>query len=90
MLFFGFQSETDFYKDELHFFLNCLSRGLMNLLIFKGNREPTMRGYGLSESDIRTLINQSFEANQESIEREKFISIFNQSDFVKVVLSPLR
>ena len=35
MLFFGFQSETEFYRGELHFFFDCLFRGLCNLTVRK-------------------------------------------------------
>ena len=37
MQFFGFQSFEDFYRDELHFFFDCLFRGLCNLVITRGN-----------------------------------------------------
>ena len=33
MLFFGFQNENEFHKGELHFFFDCLFRGLCNLTI---------------------------------------------------------
>jgi hypothetical protein len=33
MVIFGFNSETEFSRDEFHFFLDCLFRGLLKLLI---------------------------------------------------------
>lgn len=48
MLFFGFQSETEFHKGELHFFFDCLFRGLCNLTVLTNEKKSSRRGYSVS------------------------------------------
>ena len=60
LLFFGFQSQTEFFRDELHFYFDCLFRGLMNLVITKGERLPKYRGYYVNHQDIAKLVKKVF------------------------------
>ena len=69
MLFFGFQSQQEFYRDELHFFFDCLFRGLMNLVITKGETMPAHRGKYVSHPEIVKLVKKVFGDKTESIER---------------------
>ena len=48
MLYFGFQSETEFLKGELHFFFDCLFRGLCNLTILTNEKRSSRRGFSVS------------------------------------------
>jgi hypothetical protein len=48
MIIFGFSSENDFSRDEFHFFLDCLFKGLMKLLVPKGSKKPINNGKKLS------------------------------------------
>lgn len=41
---FGFSNPSEFSRDECHFFLDCLFRGLMKLLIPKKEKKPIMGG----------------------------------------------
>jgi hypothetical protein len=40
MLIFGFSEEGKFYRDEFHFFLDCLFRGIMKLVIPTREKKP--------------------------------------------------
>ena len=48
MIIFGFSNENEFSRDEFHFFLDCLFRGLLKLLIPKGFRKPVHPGKKIS------------------------------------------
>ena len=69
MQFFGFQSFEDFYRDELHFFFDCLFRGLCNLVITRGNQLPEQRGKYVSQVEIVKLVKKVFGDKTESYER---------------------
>lgn len=69
MLLFGFQSQTEFYRDELHFFLDCLFRGLLNLVITREAQMPAHRGCYVSHSEITKLVKKVFPDKTESVER---------------------
>ena len=60
MLFFGFQSPLEFYRDELHYFFDCLFRGLLNLVITKGEQMPKYRGCYVSHAEITKLVKKVF------------------------------
>ena len=60
MLFFGFQSQQEFYRDELHFFFDCLFRGLCNLVITTGSRMPLHRGKFVGHCEIVKLVKKVF------------------------------
>ena len=87
MLFFGFQSQQEFYRDELHFFFDCLFRGLMNLAITKGNRMPRYRGCYVSHNDIVKLVKKVFPDKTESIERSQFLYLYIENRAIKETLS---
>ena len=40
MLIFGFGDETEFSRDEFHYFLDCLFRGICKLALPKGHKKP--------------------------------------------------
>ena len=56
MMIFGFNNENDFSRDEFHFFLDCLLRGLLKLLIPKGEKKPINSGKKLACQSIETLV----------------------------------
>ncbi len=63
---FSFGSDTEFSRDEFHFFIDCLFRGLFKLLIVKpadykytsGRKrlQPLHPGRKLANSDIERLV----------------------------------
>jgi len=44
MTIFGFNNENEFSRDEFHFFLDCLFRGLLKLAIPRGHKKPLHPG----------------------------------------------
>ncbi|TNV83891.1 hypothetical protein FGO68_gene8671 [Halteria grandinella] len=48
MVIYGFNCETEFSRDEFHFFLDCFFRGLLKLLIVVDKADPVLRGPALS------------------------------------------
>ena len=83
MLYFGFQSQQEFYRDELHFFFDCLFRGLCNLVITQGESEPKYRGKFVSHCEIVKLVKKVFGEQTESIERGQFFQIYIENKAVK-------
>jgi len=83
MLFFGFQSMQEFYRDELHFFFDCLFRGLCNLVITKGSRMPEHRGKYVSHCEIVKLVKKVFGDKTESYERSQFFVHYIDNKAVK-------
>lgn len=60
MLFFGFSSEETFHRDEFHFFLDCLFKGLLALTINGKNKQPLHRGWFVTQVDIEKLVSKVF------------------------------
>ena len=87
MLFFGFQSETEFYRGELHFFFDCLFRGLCNLTVLQNETLPSHRGYYISQEEIAKLVDQIFPHKKEVVERQQFLSQFIQHKVIGDLLS---
>ena len=56
MIIFGFNNDNDFSRDEFHFFLDCLFRGLLKLAIPKGSKVPTNPGKKIVTKDIECLV----------------------------------
>jgi hypothetical protein len=56
MVIFGFSEEGKFYRDECHFFLDCLFRGIMKLVIPKKDKKPVYPGFKIGFSEIEMLI----------------------------------
>ncbi|CDW83191.1 UNKNOWN [Stylonychia lemnae] len=73
MTIFGFNNENEFSRDEFHFFLDCMFRGLLKLAIPKGSKKPIHPGKKMTQSDIETLVSQIFPNNIDLIERSDFI-----------------
>jgi hypothetical protein len=48
MAMFGFNNENEFSRDEFHFFLDCMTRGLLKLGIPKNSRVPVNVGRRLA------------------------------------------
>ena len=70
MLFFGFQSDTEFYRNELHFFFDCLFRGLFSLTVLNDETLPIHRGYYISQTEIAKLVDQIFPYKKEVVDRQ--------------------
>ena len=64
MVFFGFESDTEFSADELHYTLDCFFRGLLNLTILRGQTEPKYRGYSVKESEIVKFVQRVYPGAQ--------------------------
>jgi len=87
MLYFGFQSRQEFYRDELHFFFDCLFRGLCNLVITRGNKMPMNRGTRVNGCEIAKLVKKVFVGDKtESYEQAQFIIHYSDSKPVKELL----
>ena len=56
MTIFGFEHAEKFTRDEFHYFLDCLFRGLFCLLICEGHEMSHMRGSRLRETDLVFLV----------------------------------
>ena len=56
MLVFGFSDVNEFSRDEMHFFLDCLFRGLMKLAIPKKEKKPLNPGKKIGFNEIELLI----------------------------------
>lgn len=56
MIIFGFSNENEFSRDEFHFFLDCLFRGLFKLLVLKGSKKPQNPGKKISCVSIEFLV----------------------------------
>jgi hypothetical protein len=52
MVVFGFSDQNLFLLEEFHFFLDCLFRGLMKLLISKKDKKPTFTGKKIFSNEI--------------------------------------
>lgn len=52
MLIFGFSEETEFSKDEFHFFLDCMFRGIMKFAIPKKENNPVCPGKKIRYNEI--------------------------------------
>jgi len=63
MAMFCFHSENDFSKDEFHFFLDCLTRGLNTFAIPMGHKSPINSGRRLKPSELEILVAQIFPKN---------------------------
>ena len=83
LLFFGFQSQSEFYRDELHFFFDCLFRGLMNLVITRNANMPKYRGCYVNHSEIVKLVKKVFPDKAESIDRSQFAELYRENKAVK-------
>ena len=70
MLFFGFQNENEFQRGELHFFFDCLFRGLCNLTTLQNEKLPSHRGFAVNQDDIAKLVDQIFPQKKESVDRQ--------------------
>lgn len=84
MVIFGFGNEGEFSRDEFHFFLDCLFRGLFKLLIpttpnekKSKIRQPPNPGRKLASSDLETLVSQIFPSNIDIVERSDFIEFMS-------------
>ena len=53
---FGFEFGEKFTRDEFHYFLDCLFRGLFCLLICEGHDMPHLRGSRLRDTDLAFLV----------------------------------
>ena len=73
MLIFGFGNENDFSRDEFHFFLDCLFRGLNKLLIPQKHKKPLNPGRKVLSVDIEALVSQIFPSNIDIIDRADFV-----------------
>lgn len=86
MMIFGFGAEGEFSRDEFHFFLDCLFRGLLKLLIVKPPQikyskkrlEPLNPGKRLSNSDIEKCVAQIFPNNIDIIERTGILELMQE------------
>lgn len=52
---FGFSDPNLFMLEEFHFFLDCLFRGLMKLLISKKDKKPSFSGKKIFSNEIEQL-----------------------------------
>ena len=52
MNFFGFNHRSEFARDEFHYYLDCLFRGIMKFAIPSGSKTPTMAGKNVRQGDI--------------------------------------
>ena len=82
MAIFGFGAENEFSRDEFHFFIDCLFRGLFKLLLVKPPGGPKRRkllpmhpGRKLANADIEKLVAQVFPSNIDIVERSDFIEL---------------
>lgn len=95
MVIFGFGNEGEFSRDDFHFFLDCLFRGFLKLLIVSHNLPPhtsepislwTRRKQiplyprrNLSPVDLEKLVSQIFPNNIDIVERSDFIELMSHS-----------
>jgi hypothetical protein len=56
MLIFGFLNENEFSRDEFHYFLDCLFRGLLKILIAQDFKKPTNAGKKLTSVTVEALV----------------------------------
>jgi hypothetical protein len=56
MMLFGFAESDMFSRDEFHYFLDCMFRGLLCLLIQVNEKMPLHRGSKLQDQDIAFLV----------------------------------
>ena len=87
MPFFGFQSETEFYRGELHFFFDCLFRGLCNLTVRKEDSFPQHRSFYVSQAEIKKIVDGIFPDNKESVDRQQFLSTFIKHSVMQDLIS---
>ncbi len=96
MMIFCFGTETEFTRDEFHFFLDSLFRGLLKLLIVKppgytytANRKKLVAlhpGKKLASADIEGLVSQVFPNNIDIIERVDFIELMKNKEISELIL----
>ena len=96
MAIFGFGAVTEFSRDEFHFFIDCLFRGLFKLLIVKpqgyrytsGRKKlvPMHPGRKLAPADIEKLVSQIFPSNIDILDRADFIELMQQNKEVCEIL----
>jgi|LauGreDrversion4_2_1035121.scaffolds.fasta_scaffold368105_2 Ca2+-binding EF-hand superfamily protein len=86
MVIFGFGNEGEFSRDEFHFFLDCLFRGLFKLLIPTTPSSPKARnrrqphpGRKVPSADIERLVSQVFPSNIDIVERSDFIELMSSN-----------
>ena len=82
MNFFGFNHRSEFARDEFHYYLDCLFRGIMKFAIPAGSSKPIMAGKSVRQEDIEDLVSQVFPSGVDVIDREQFISqVFKKRQF---------
>jgi len=65
---FGFgNNEESFKRSEFLFFLDCLFRGYLCLLIRKGEEMPAHRGWWMRQSDIKAVVDSIFPEKKDEI-----------------------
>jgi len=97
MSIFGFGAETEFSRDEFHFFIDCLFRGLFKLLIVKpqgykytsGRKRllPLHSGKKLASKDIEKLVSQVFPNNIDILDRADFMELMQPTKEISELLT---
>ena len=77
VLVFGFESEGDITKDEYHFFLDCLFRGIMKLTCPKGCKDPPLKGRRVIQTDLAKAAAELFSTGEGKMNKKVFIDQCN-------------
>ena len=81
MNIFGFSSDSEFSRDEAHFYFDCLFRGIMKFAIPQGHSVPILAGKHIKNSDITNFVDLLYPGQVQMLERKGFLeSMFNKQE----------
>lgn len=91
MVIYGFNSETEFSRDEFHFFLDCFFRGLFKLTIVIDKNNPTLKGPALATWSRKKSVPMHAGKRLSSADIEKLVSqvfppnieVLERADFIE-------
>jgi hypothetical protein len=69
---FGFSNLYDINKNECIFFFDSLFRGIMKVVLRKGEQTPLIKGICVSPSEIVTMVNTIYRG-QVNLNKDDFI-----------------
>jgi len=64
-------TDKSLHRFEFHYFLDSLFRGILGLIITKGEQMPTKRGFRVSSKEIIKLVQAVF-GEADSLDKEQF------------------
>jgi hypothetical protein len=89
MMIFGFEYPDKFTKDEFHYFLDSFFQGICSFVICTGHETPHLRGTGLKDADIASLVDHVFPSKKQIIERSEFVTLFEASEQISEITTYL-